>query len=114
MDVDRDGAHYLWRARVTKRTRATDCSLLAAYGEARPRGRLDRAVRRHWVRMHLRRYTNPSAEKRRTYAAARLKYGMHGVLPEKLPPHCSWVEPYHWGDDVDLTISEVESMWPSS
>jgi len=107
MDLGRDGAHYLWRARVTQRTRASDRSLLAAYGEARPRGRLDRAVRRHLVRMHLRRYTNPSAEKRRTYAAARLKHGMHGVLPEELPPHCSWVEPYHWGDDGDLTTSEI-------
>ncbi len=110
MDVDRDGAHYLWRARVTRRTSASDCSLLAAYGEAKPRGRLDRAVRRHWVPMHLRRYTNytPSAEKRRTYAKARLKYGMHGVLPEELPADCSWVEPYDWGDDVDLTISEIQ------
>lgn len=105
MDLGRDGAYYLWRARVTQRTRASDRSLLAAYGEARPRGRLNRAVRRHSVRMHLRR-TNPSADKRRTYAAARLRYGMHGVLPEKLPPHCSWVEPYGW--NVDLTISEMQ------
>ena len=110
MDVHRDGAHYLWRARVTQRTSASDRSLLAAYGEAKPRGRLDRAVRRHWVPMHLRRYAQrtPSAEKRRTYAKARLKYGMHGVLPEELPADCSWVEPYDWGDDVELTISEVE------
>ena len=107
MDVGRDGAHYLWQARVTQRTSASDRSLLAAYGEARPRGRLDRAVHRHWVRMHLRRYTNPSADKRRTYAAARLEYGMHGVLPETLPADCTWVGPHDRGDDVDLTISEI-------
>ena len=108
MDLDRDGALYLWRARVTQRTRASDRSLLAAYGEAKPRGRLDRAVRRHWVPMHLRRYTKPSAEKRRTYAEARLKHGMHGVLPEQLPADSTWVEPYDWGGDVELTISEIE------
>jgi hypothetical protein len=110
MNVDCDGAHYLWKARVTQRTRAYDRSLLAAYSEAKPRGCLDRAVRRHWVPKHLRRYIKctPSAKKRRTYAEAHLKYGMHGVLPEELPADCSWVEPYDWGDDVEVTISEVD------
>jgi len=107
MDVERNGADYLWRARVTQRTSASDRSLLASYGAAKPRGRLHRAVRRHWVPMHLRRYTKASPEKRRTYAEARLKYGMHGVLPELLPANCTWVAPYDWGHDVEVTLREV-------
>jgi hypothetical protein len=57
--------------------------------------------------MHLRRYTQASPEKRRTYAEARLKYGMHGVLPELLPANCTWVAPYDWGYDVEVTLRGV-------
>jgi hypothetical protein len=112
MDIERVGAECLWRPRVTKRTRSTDRSLLSAYGEGKPGRRLDRVVRRHWVPMHLRRLTkrSPQAEKHRTYADARQKYGMYGVLPEVLPPDCTWVLPHDRGRrdpaDTELTQSE--------
>lgn len=104
MGLERDGADYLWRPRVTAATRSLDRSLLSAYGEASPRGRLARAVRRHWVPMHIRRYDqwsgkSPSAQKRATYAEARRRHKMHGVLPEQLPDDCTWVAPYDWGGD---------------
>jgi hypothetical protein len=49
--------------------------------------------------MHLRRYTKrvPSQSKRLSYAEARQRYGMYGVLPTELPQDCTWVEPYDWG-----------------
>jgi hypothetical protein len=58
----------------------------------------------HWVPMHLRQYTErsgrrPSLEKQRTYAEARRHFGVHGILPEELPPGATWVEPYSWGVD---------------
>ncbi len=59
--------------------------------------------------MHLRHYTlrTPSGSKRATYAEARKRYGMHGVLPEQLPDEYSWVEPYFWGgDDEPDSIGE--------
>ncbi len=101
MGLERDGADYLWRPRVTTRTRSFDRTLLAAYGESSPRGRIAQSVRRRWVPMHVRRYEmrRPSAEKRSTYAEARLRYRMHGILPEELPPDCTWVEPYSWGGE---------------
>jgi hypothetical protein len=104
MGLERDGLDYLWRPRVTARTRSLDRTLLAAYGEAQPRGRLASAVRRHWVPMHIRRYDewsgrSPSAAKRASYAEARRRYKMHGVLPEQLPENCTWVEPYDWGGE---------------
>ncbi len=101
MGLERDGADYAWRPRVTSRTRSSDRSLLAAYGETEARGRLARSVRRHWVPMHLRRYTKrkPSAEKRVAYPEARKRFGMYGVLAEDLPENCTWVEPYSRGDD---------------
>ncbi|MHB8376250.1 MAG: hypothetical protein ACYDEB_04770 [Dehalococcoidia bacterium] len=103
MGLERYGADYVWRPRVTSRTRSSERSLLVAYGETKARGRLARSVRRHWVPMHLRRYTrrNPSAKKRADYAEARKSFGMYGVLPEDLPENCTWVEPYSWGADED-------------
>ncbi len=100
MDLERRGVDYVWRPGVTRRTRSSDRSLLAAYGEARPRGRLARSVRRHWVPMHLRRYTKrrPSAPKRASYAEARRSFGEYGRLPEELPDGSTWVKPYSWGD----------------
>src|SRR6202012_2908149 len=83
MDLERDGASYIWLPAQTRTRRTVDRSLLDLYGEG---SRLERAVRRHWTPMHLRRFTeasgrSPSAEKRASYAEARLRYGMHGVLP---------------------------------
>ncbi len=99
MGLDRDSGEYLWHPRVTGHTRSSERTLLAAYGEGKPRGRLDRAVRRHWVPMNLRRYTkrSPSPAKRRSYSEARQHYGMYGALPAELPQNCTWVEPYDWG-----------------
>jgi hypothetical protein len=101
MALDRDGDDYLWHPQVRRQTRASERSLLAAYGEATAKGKIARSVRRHWVPMHLRHYVrrSPSDLKRATYAAARMQFGMHGVLPETLPDDCSWVEPYSWGGD---------------
>ena len=104
MGLERDDADLIWRPRVTAHTRASERSLLAAYGQAKAGGRLARAARRHWVPMHLRRYTErsgrtPSAVKRATYADARRRFGMHGVLPEELPEGCTWVKPYDSGGD---------------
>ena len=118
MELERDGAYYLWRARVTRRTRSSDRSLLSAYGEAEPQGRLARTVHRHWVPMHVRRYDeysgrSPSASKRATYAEARTRFGMHGVLPEELPEDCTWVEPYSsGGDKEEPTMSQLELVDP--
>lgn len=113
MGLGRDGTEYVWSPRVTSRTRASDRSLLRAYGEATARGRLDRVVRRHWVPMHLRRYTErsgraPSHAKRASYPEMRRKFGMYGVLPEELPPNCTWVEPYSWGDEPNSGDNESE------
>ncbi len=108
MDLQRDDVDYLWLPRFSSRTRASDRSLLAAYGETKPQDRIAHSVRRHYVPMHLRHYTrySPSDRKRQTYAEKRRQHGMHGVLPEELPPGYSWVEPYDWGgdDQPDLTI----------
>jgi len=116
MGLERSGTDYLWRSRITRRTRSSDRSLLVAYGEAQPRGRLARAVHRHWVPMHLRRYDeysgrSPSASKRATYAEARRRFGMYGVLPEELPEGCTWVEPYSWSaDEEEPTVSQLELL----
>jgi hypothetical protein len=114
MELERDGAYYLWRARFTRRTRSSDRSLLSAYGEAEPHGRLARTVHRHWVPMHVRHCDefsgrSPSASKRATYAEARKRFGMYGVLPEELPKGCTWVEPYSWGgEEEEPTMSQLE------
>jgi hypothetical protein len=112
MGLERIGAEYLWRPRVTRRTRSTDRSLLAAYGEAKARGRLARVVRRHLVPMHLRRFTeqsgrSPGEEKRRGYAHARQQYGMYGVLPEQLPRNCTWVRPHDRGGSEDVPADQL-------
>lgn len=71
MGLARAGADYLWTPRVGPRTRALDRTLLDAYGETKPRGRLAGAVRRHSVPMHPRQSNTdvsarrPSQEKRR-------------------------------------------------
>jgi hypothetical protein len=113
MDLARDGAEYVWYPRVTGRTRASDRSLLQAYGEAPARGSIARTVRRHWVPMHLRRYTEksgraPTRAKRTSYAEARRAFGMYGVLPEELPPGYTWVKPYSWGDESSSGDEQVE------
>jgi hypothetical protein len=113
MGLERIGAEYLWRPRVTRRTRSTDRSLLAAYGEAKARGRLARVVRRHLVPMHLRRFTEqsgraPGEDKRRGYAQARQHYGMYGVLPEQLPPNCTWVVPHDRGGNAEVSADSLD------
>jgi len=35
-----------------------------------------------------------------------MQYRMHGVLPEQLPPDCTWVEPYSWGGDDESDPNE--------
>jgi hypothetical protein len=101
MELEKDGADLIWRPRVTSRTRASDRSLLKAKGESRPTGRLRAKVRRHWVRMFLRQgdesYYRPSEQKKREYAEARRRYGMHGILPEELPEGYTWVKPHPRG-----------------
>jgi hypothetical protein len=109
----RDGAEYVWYPRVTRRTRSTDRSLLAAYGESKASGSIARTVRRHWVPMHLRRFTEhshraPSSAKRASYGEARRGFGMYGVLPEVLPDGYTWVKPYSWGEDD--TIEELVGL----
>jgi hypothetical protein len=99
MDLERDGASYIWRPAQARARRTVDRSLLDLYGEE---SRLQHAVRRQWTPMHIRRFTedsgrSPSAQKRASYAEARLKYGMRGVLPADLPNDCTWVKPSAWG-----------------
>lgn len=111
LELERDGAGYIWRPRVTRRTRVADQSLLEAYGELRPDRHLARIVRRHWVPMHLRRllgkHKRPHPEKVRMYSEARRQHGMHGVLREELPPGYTWVEPHErGGDGEELTMSQ--------
>ena len=116
MGLARDGADYVWYPRVTSRTRSSDRSLLAAYGETKAIGSIARTVRRHWVPMHLRRYTEashraPSSAKRASYEEARREFGMYGVLPEMLPRGYTWVKPYSWSDDgtaADLSKLDLE------
>ncbi len=113
MGLERIGAEYVWRPRVTRRTRSSDRSLLAAYGEAKARGRLARVVRRHLVPMHLRRFTEqsgraPGEDKRRGYAHARLEHGMYGVLPEQLPPNCTWVRPHDRGGSGEVPGDQLD------
>jgi len=101
MGLERDGAEYIWHPRVTRHTRSSDRSLLEAYGESMPTGRIRHSVRRHMVRMHLRAndelYYRTSREKRRDYAEARRQYGVHSILPEELPEGCTWVKPHTRG-----------------
>lgn len=103
MGLERDGADYVWRPRVTQRTRVTDKSLLEAYGEASPDRDLPRIVRRHWVRMHLRRLDmvtkRPNPWHVAQYAEARRRHGWHGILPEALPPDYTWVQAHERGGD---------------
>ncbi len=114
MDLQHEGAYYFWRSRVGGRARASDRSLLAAYGETKAVGGIARTVRRHWVPMNLRRYTRraPSAHKRATYAEARMRYGEQGRLPEELPPGCTWVEPYSWGGHEEPEPTDAELAPP--
>lgn len=114
MGLERECTEFVWRPRFTRRTRSSDRSLLAAYGETRPGGRLARALRRHWVPMRLRHYTElsgrrPSTAKCASYAEARKLFGMHGVLPEELPAGSTWVAPYSWGGDgEEPTMAQLE------
>ena len=119
LGLDCDGSEFTWRPRFSRRTRSSDRSLLAAYGEAKPRGRLARTLRRHCVPMHLRHYTersgrSPSEAKRASYAEARRLNGMHNIFPEELPAGSTWVEPYSWGGEGDEpTITELEIHFDS-
>jgi hypothetical protein len=103
MGLERDGADYLWRPRINQRTRVTDRSLLEAYGEASPDRDLPRIVRRHWVRMHLRRLDmvsrRPDPHHVAKYAEARRRHGWHGILPEMLPIDYTWVQAHERGGD---------------
>jgi hypothetical protein len=103
MGLERDGAFYIWQPRVSHRTRAADRSLLTAYGEGQPPDRLARIVHRHWVPMHLRRLADwqddASVSKHGTYEEERIKNGMHGVLPDTLPPGYTWVIPHARGGE---------------
>lgn len=116
MGLSREGSEIVWRSRFTRRTRSSDHSLLAAYGETRPAGRLARTLKRHWVPMNLRRFTEssgrkPSAAKRASYPEARRRFGMHGVLPEELPTGATWVEPYGWGGEgEEPTMAQLEMV----
>jgi hypothetical protein len=106
LDLEREGAAYIWRPRVTRRTSVSDRSVLAAYCES-PSHRLGQIVRRHYVPMHLRHMIQRgvSDEKIDSYADARTKYGMQGLLPATLPEGYTWVEPYEWGADADDVVS---------
>ncbi len=105
MRLEQDGIEYLWWPSVSGRTRAADRSLLTAYDEGRPTGRLAQIVHRHWVPMHLRLLATwmrgASSEKQHTYSEARLNYGMYGLLPEELPPGYTWVEPHARGGEPE-------------
>jgi hypothetical protein len=101
MGLARDGADFIWRPHVTRRTSVSDRSVLAAYGEAQPRQRLQRIVRRYDVPMYLRhmQQRGVGVEKIETYAEARVKYGMQGLLPPELPEGYTWVKPHERGGD---------------
>lgn len=98
MDVEQAGQSYLWRPRITRRTRATDHELLAAYGEE-DRARLTRIVRRHLVRMHLRR-SWASSLKEATYEKALIEHRYRGLLPPALPDGYTWVRAHERGGEV--------------
>lgn len=107
MGLERDGASYIWKPRITNRISAGDGALLRAFGETSEGEALVRTVRRHWVPMFLRHYSeeggrSPSARNMATYAEARRRFQMQGVLPEELPPGCSWVSPHRRGKKVPL------------
>lgn len=107
MNIERDGAWYVWRPSRARSRRTVDRNLLDLYGE---RSRTELIVRRHSTPMHLRRFTEESGrssspEKRASYAEARRLYGMHGVLPAELPRECTWVKPSSWGGEVAARVS---------
>jgi hypothetical protein len=109
MNLERDGAWYIWRPAQARSRRTVDRHLLDLYGE---HSRLEHVVRRHSTPMHLRRFSeysgrSPSAEKRASYAEARALYGMHGVLPAELPPECTWVKPSSWGGSAPVATPAV-------
>ena len=112
MGLERRGTDFIWHQRVGMKTRASDRSLLAAYGETQPGARFARTIRRHWVPMHLRRYAErtPSTEKRLSYAEARKSFGMHGVLPAELPARCTWVAPHDRGGEGEATASQHDPL----
>ncbi len=95
MDLQSAGQSYLWRPRVTRRTRATDRELLAAYGEEE-HTRFTRIIKRHMVRMH-RRESWASYMKEQSYASALTKYRYRGLLPPELPVGYTWVIPHERG-----------------
>jgi len=97
-----DEGRYIWAAnRITRATRVTDRALLEAYGETGGGVRLRRAVRQHWVRMHLRRWDHkdPSrrAEREVTYAAAIARWRTGHRLAPPLPAGHTYVEAYEKG-----------------
>jgi hypothetical protein len=101
LNLERRAEEYVWRPRLTRRTSVSDRALLAAYGEQQPDRRLPSIIRRHPVLMHLRRlkgkHKYPSRDKMNSYASARLKFGLQGVLPPTLPLGYTWVEPHERG-----------------
>jgi hypothetical protein len=95
-----------------------DRSLLTAYGEGRPTGRLTYIVHRYWVPMHLRMLADwmygASPEKKRNYAQARRQHGMYGVLPDTLPTGYTWVEPHSRGGEAEPEGAQLELADESS
>lgn len=108
MEIEQAGESYLWRPRLTRRSRAVDRELLAAYGEDQ-KSHLERIVRRHWVRMHLRR-AEPSPDKVAGYKEALLKYGYRGLLRDNLPEGFTWVIPHERSRDSDREGAEVAGV----
>jgi hypothetical protein len=118
MGLERDGAAYVWYPRITNRTKVFDRSLMEAYGQTNEGSAAQSKVRRHWVPMFLRRYSEtsgraPSHDKHASYAEARMQFKMYGVLPEKLPPGCTWVKPHSRGSgaeaaQLDIDLDEAE------
>ena len=92
MELKRDGnGRYLWEGgRITHRARFTDQALLEAYGESAGGTRLRRAVRLHWVRLHLRRWTHKGLAQRQhreesykaEIARSRSGHRLAPILPE--------------------------------
>jgi hypothetical protein len=100
LELERRGADYLWVPKITERTRASEQTLLKAYGEG-AESQLRRVIRPHHVPAHLRklqgRQKMASPDKLQTYAEARQKLGRYGIWPPDLPEGYTWVIDYERG-----------------
>ena len=97
MGLERDNADYVWTPRLTRTTAVPPAvrSLRRSASRA-PVPTDSQATRRADVWRHMQQ-RGVAQHKRRTYAAARIKYGMQGLLPETLPAGYTWVEPHERG-----------------